>query len=70
MDLVLKLEDLEGEFEAVLWESLCSEMERKINVSEVWFLLGTVRESRGNGEPSVWAEKLKRFTPQGEEIKG
>lgn len=68
--LVLKLEDLEGEFEVVLWEPLCSEMERKINVSEVWFLLGTVRESRGNGEPSVWAEKLKRFTPQGEEIKG
>jgi len=66
--LILKMEDLKGEFEVIVWEPLFSSVEKKINVNEVWFLKGNVKESRGEREPSVWATLFKRFTPEGREL--
>ncbi|MBR5901054.1 hypothetical protein IKZ40_01765, partial [bacterium] len=65
---VLKMEDLQGDFEVMLWDEASEKYSRKIKAGEVWFLKGAVKEGRANLSPTVWASAFKRFQPDGTEI--
>ena len=63
--LVLGMEDLGGQFEVMVWDTLAEEMSKKAKANEVWFLKGCVKAARDLRPPSVWASAFKRFAPDG-----
>ncbi|MBR5945943.1 hypothetical protein IKZ80_02555, partial [bacterium] len=63
--LVLGMEDLGGQFEVMVWDTLAEEMSKKAKANEVWFLKGCVKPARDLRPPSVWASAFKRFAPDG-----
>ena len=64
--LVLGMEDLGGQFEVMVWDTLAEEMLGKAKANEVWFLKGCVKAGRDSRPPSVWASAFKRFSPDGQ----
>ena len=63
--LVLGMEDLGGQYEVMVWDTLAEEMLMKAKANEVWFLKGCVKPARDDRSPSVWASAFKRFSPDG-----
>lgn len=63
--LVLAMEDLGGQYEVMVWDTLAEEMLKKAKANEVWFLKGCVKPGRDERSPSVWASAFKRFSPDG-----